>query len=80
MRLNVRPLRSAAGPRVCRSSGETDPDRLRTIGIHNFESYVRFELAPRLAASRCDEIGLAERIPIFISGSLGWVYDQFLTP
>ena len=31
-----------------KTSGETDPERLRALGHHRFESYVRYELAPKL--------------------------------
>ena len=30
------------------NSGETDPVRLRQLGIHRFEKFVRFEIAPQL--------------------------------
>ena len=38
------------------SSGENDPERLRQLGFHRFERFVRHSLAPQLSGGR-REIG-----------------------
>ena len=58
------------------SSGETDASRLRQLGHHRFERFVRYELAPQLAG-RLDGNGWPPRtlLCLYLGVAHGWILD-----
>ena len=60
-------------------SGETDPERLRQLGIHRFETFVRFEIAPRL--TRHDQaLSHLHTLCVVQTGLLGYALDTYAMP
>ena len=57
------------------SSGETDPERLRQLGHHRFERFVRHELAPQLAGLTSRDWTLSSMASLYVITSHGWILD-----
>lgn len=57
------------------SSGETDPERLRQLGFHRFERFVRHSLAPQLSGRASSDWTPTSFFALFVVGSLGWILD-----
>jgi hypothetical protein len=70
------------------SSGEKDTEGLRQLGIHRFESFVRFELAPELtgggggssASSAARGLGVLETVAMLQLCIVGWLLDTWSMP
>ena len=65
------------------NSGETDVAGLRRLGIHRFQSFVRFELAPELTSSSAGVEGnsnIAEVSAAMQLTIVGWALDTFSMP
>lgn len=58
------------------SSGETDADRLRQLGEHKFESFVRLELAPQLAGLAGKEWTVGRLAAMYVICTNGWILDM----
>jgi hypothetical protein len=58
------------------SSGEADADRLRQLGHHRFERFVRYELAPQLTGRLAgNEWTLRTLFCLYIGLAHGWILD-----
>jgi len=60
-------------------SGETTPSRLRNLGVHRFERFVRFELAPQMRADG-QTSGLLYSVAIVQVFALGYCLDIWAMP
>ena len=58
------------------SSGEVDADRLRQLGHHRFERFVRYELAPQLTGRLVgNDFTLKTLFCLYIGLAHGWILD-----
>ena len=57
-------------------SGEADPERLRQLGVHRFERFVRHELAPQLAEATGRSMTPGKLFCIYIMACNGWIMDM----
>lgn len=57
------------------ASGETDPARLRALGFHRFERFVRHQLAPELLGLAGGEWTRSSFLALYVVGSHGWILD-----
>merc|ERR1712216_211791 len=60
-------------------SGETDPERLKALGYHRFEAYVRYELAAKLEQSD-GEITLQSVFVPFVVIMVPYLLDLIANP
>merc|ERR1712216_360372 len=64
-----------------RMSGETDPERLRLLGWHRFETMVRNELAMHVRRAGGGSFEIIQACIFALSvGWLPWYYDQLASP
>ena len=57
------------------ASGETDPQRLRALGFHRFERFVRHQLAPQLSGLAGGDWTRGSFLALYVIGSHGWILD-----
>ena len=58
-----------------RESGVSDPERLRQLGFHRFERFVRYELVPQLSVLAGGDWSASSFLAIYVIGIHGWVLD-----
>ena len=57
------------------TSGETAQARLKQLGLHRFQSYIRFDVAPRLSQAVHHSSGRTGLCAIYLCGGHGYVLD-----